>query len=127
MSGGGGFTGNLLKKAGAATGATLLPTSIGLPAAGAIAGARAGLIRGEGGRQIREADPTSMEGLLPPEMDARPTMEDIAAKEPDKEKRRRQKLAALMAQGRQGSILTGPGGSVPNNSIGGSGKQLVGA
>lgn len=69
-------------------------------------------------------------GLLPPEApapEAAPTMEDIAAKEPDKERRRRQRMAALMAQGRSGTILTGPGGLTPNNSVGGGGKQMVGA
>jgi len=62
-----------------------------------------------------------------PEPEGAPTMEDVAAKEPDKEKRRRQRMAALMAQGRQGTILTGPGGMTPNNSVGGGGKQMVGA
>jgi hypothetical protein len=63
-----------------------------------------------------------------PTPEGAPTMEDIAAREPDKERRRRQRMAALMAQGRQGTILTGPGGATtPNNSIGGGGKQMVGA
>lgn len=62
-----------------------------------------------------------------PTPDAAPTMEDVAAREPDKEKRRRQRMAALMAQGRQGTILTGPSGITPSNTIGGGGKQLAGA
>jgi len=71
-----------------------------------------------------------MGGMTPPEAqspDAAPTMEDVAAREPNKERRRRQRMAALMAQGRQGTILTGPGGTTPNNSVGGGGKQMVGA
>jgi hypothetical protein len=67
------------------------------------------------------------QGNAPEEQAATPTMEDVAAKEPDKEKRRRQRMAALMAQGRQGTILTGPGDTTPNNYVGGGGKQMVGA
>jgi hypothetical protein len=69
------------------------------------------------------------EGNAPeaPTPDAAPTMEDIASREPDKERRRKQRMAALMAQGRQGSILTGPSGSATNNLVGGGGKQLAGA
>ena len=62
-----------------------------------------------------------------PDKDAAQTMEDIAAKEPDKERRRKQRMAALMAQGRQGTILSGTTGTMINNSVGGGGKQMVGA
>lgn len=63
-----------------------------------------------------------------PSESSTPTMEDIAAREPDKERRRRQRMAAMMAQGRQGSILTGSrGDTAASNSIGGGGKQMVGA
>lgn len=52
-----------------------------------------------------------------------PSDADIAAREPDKERLRRQRMAALMMQGRSGTI----GGSATGNIIGsGSGKALIG-
>ena len=107
-------------------------SSLGLGAAGiglaATAYNRATGGRGKLGQIAQQYD--MIDAINPPDAPnpgAAPTMEDTAAKEPDKEARRRQRMAALMAQGRQGTILTGPGGMTPNNSVGGGGKQMVGA
>lgn len=134
--GGGGGVAPVVKKA-VTTAAVLSPTGATAQlyspgrnlAITAIGYGKASKGRGWAGEQAQEFDPTSSAGLVPelPDPSAAPTMEDIAAKEPDKERRRRQRMAMLMAQGRQGTILTGPGGVTPNNSIGGGGKQMVGA
>lgn len=65
----------------------------------------------------------------PPDTPALPSEADIAAQAPDKERLRRQRMAALMAGGRLGTIFGGAvSGTQPNNLIGGGiGKTLVGA
>lgn len=127
MSGGGGGVTSIAKKA--VTTALVVDPNSRAAGLGVVGYNKVAKGRGYAGQQASDFDPTDMASLMPeaPTPDAAPTMEDIASREPDKERRRRQRMAALMAQGRQGSILTGPAGATPNNSIGGGGKQMVGA
>ena len=129
MSGGGGGNvgGGFLGGIGGAAVGQFLGGGVG-SMLGGVGGAGLGYQIGPSGLKDVAKDP----GMLlrepnAPDTSPAPTMEDIAAREPDKERRRRQRMAALMAQGRFGTILTGPGGLTPNNSVGGGGKQMVGA
>lgn len=63
-------------------------------------------------------------GKSDPNQSTPPTDAEIAAKEPDKERLRRQRMAALLAQGRSGTIM---GQTQASNVIGaGPGKTLIG-
>lgn len=64
-----------------------------------------------------------------PDPGTAPTAADIEAQEADKARLRRQRAAAILAQGRRGTILSGPLGIPGSSAVGGAptgGKTLLG-